>query len=231
MRILKIILVILLIYLIRLYASVPKEVDYTHDRTTQPKVFIDRSSYIAKGVLDSAFCERLINASRNLKYDTTGEPVDNEPVYQIDILHGQKVVNMELWNICKDVYLQHKDKNTGFDFMFLKRYLPKERVRIPLHCDSCDYTTSFLLSDTKDFEGCEYYMFDKITSMNLVEIANSGVDARDYFIKNHKNLPIHDYQQGDMVKFEGQTHYHGTLPLTKGERYVLTIFYDQKSGG
>jgi hypothetical protein len=38
-----------------------------------------------------------------------------------------------------------------------------------------------------------------------------------------------DYQQGDMVKFKSETHLHGTLPLTKGERYVLTVFYDQRN--
>ena len=113
----------------------------------------------------------------------------------------------------------------------MKRYLPDERVRIPLHYDNSEYTISFLLSDTKDFEGCEYYMFDKLTSDAIVLTGLTTCEAkvRDDFIDNYKNLPIMDYQQGDMVKFKSETHLHGTLPLTKGERYVLTVFYDQRN--
>jgi hypothetical protein len=72
-------------------------------------------------------------------------------------------------------------------------------------------------------------MFDKQTSNTISEIAKCDVKVRDEFIEKYKNLPIIDYQQGDMVKFESETHLHGTLPLIKGERYILTIFYDQKA--
>ena len=72
-------------------------------------------------------------------------------------------------------------------------------------------------------------MFDKLTSDTISEITTCEAKVRDDFIDNYKNLPIMDYQQGDMVKFKSETHLHGTLPLTKGERYVLTVFYDQRN--
>jgi hypothetical protein len=65
--------------------KVPKKVVYVNDNTMEPKQFLDQTSYIAKGVLTPEFCNRLIDESRNLSYDITGEPVDNEPVYQVNI--------------------------------------------------------------------------------------------------------------------------------------------------
>ena len=209
--------------------EVPKKVVYVNDNTMEPKQFLDQTSYIAKGVLTPEFCNRLIDESRNLSYDITGEPVDNEPVYQVNILNGSTVLHKRLWNTCKDVYHKYKVIPSSMDFMFLKRYLPNERLRIPLHYDSSEYTISFLLSDTKSFQGCQYYMFDKSTSNTISEISKCDVKVRDEFIEKYNNLPIIDYQQGDMVKFESETHLHGTLPLIKGERYILTIFYDQRA--
>jgi hypothetical protein len=220
------IFILLLIWFAR---TSQKKITYVNDATTQPKHFLDTSAYIAKGVLTPEFCEKLIEESRYLTYDTSDEPVDEEPVYQVNILEGDRVVHEKLWSMCKDVYHKHKVNKSSNDFMFLKRYLPNERVRIPLHYDNSEYTVSFLLSDTKSFQGCQYYMFDKTMSKALESIASCDAKVRDEFIDKYKNLPIIDYQQGDMVKFESVTHYHGTLPLTGGERYILTIFYEQKS--
>ena len=224
-----IILIILVAWFIYTQVNVMKKTLYINDITQEPKYFLDHTSYLAKGVLTPTLCETLIKESRNLVYDITSEPVDDEPVYQVNILEGTSVMHDKLWNLCKGVYYKYKDNHSSSDFMFLKRYLPNERVRIPLHYDNSEYTISFLLSDTKDFEGCEYYMFDKLTSDTISEITTCEAKVRDDFIDNYKNLPIMDYQQGDMVKFKSETHLHGTLPLTKGERYVLTVFYDQKN--
>jgi hypothetical protein len=224
-----IILILFLIVVIFIIMKVPKKIVYVNDNTMEQKQILDETSYLAKGVLTPEFCNRLIDESRNLLYDTTGEPVDNEPVYQVNILNGSEVMHKKLWNMCKDVYHKYKVIPSSKDFMFLKRYLPNERLRIPLHYDSSEYTISFLLSDTKSFQGCQYYMFDKSTSNTISEISKCDVKVRDEFIEKYNNLPIIDYQQGDMVKFESETHLHGTLPLIKGERYILTIFYDQRA--
>ena len=66
----------------------PKNVVYVNDNTMEQKRILDETSYLAKGVLSPEFCNRLIDESRNLSYDVTGEPVDNEPVYQVNILNG-----------------------------------------------------------------------------------------------------------------------------------------------
>lgn len=223
-----IILVILVVWFIYTQVNVMKKILYINDITKEPKQFLDQTSYLAKGVLTPTLCETLIKESRNLVYDITSEPVDDAPVYQVNILNGTSVLHEKLWNLCKGVYYKYKDNHSSSDFMFLKRYLPDERVRIPLHYDNSEYTISFLLSDTKDFEGCEYYMFDMRTSDAIHAITTCDAKVRDDFIDTYKNLPIMDYQQGDMVKFKSETHLHGTLPLTKGERYVLTVFYDQR---
>ena len=181
------------------------------------------SPYISRCALTPEFCERLIKTAENMTYDQSGEPIDGEPVYQINILNHDKIENETLWNICKGVYHKYKKRSNSGDSMFLKRYLPNERRRIPLHRDICNYTVSFLLSDTKDFEGCEYYMFDKKTSRKLKYLESKPASERDAFIETYKNLPIWKYEQGDAIRFKNNL--HGTLPLKSGKRYVLTIFY------
>jgi len=225
----RIILLILILWFAHKKLVTPWKIRYVSDNVWEQKHFFDESSYIAKGVLTPEFCNKLIDTSRNLTYSKSNEPVDKEPLYQIDIFHGTKVIHEKLWDICKDIYYKHRVNHSNTDFMFLKRYLPEERVRIPLHFDTCKYTISFLLSDTDSFQGCQYYMFDKNTSAIVKEISKCEIKVRDDFIENYNNLPIINFQQGDMVKFDAKTHYHGTLPLTGGERYLLTIFYDKPS--
>ena len=45
------------------------------------------------------------------------------------------------------------------------------------------------------------------------------------FINKHPDLPIIDYKQGDLAVYTGGENYHGTLPITGGERYILTFFF------
>ena len=116
-----IILILLLVVVIFIIMKVPKKIVCVNDNTMEQKQILDETSYLAKGVLTPDFCNRLIDESRNLLYDTTGEPVDNEPVYQVNILNGSKVLHKRLWNMCKDVYHKYKVIPSSKDFMFLKQ--------------------------------------------------------------------------------------------------------------
>jgi len=139
----RIILLILILWFAHKKLVTPWKIRYVSDNVWEQKHFFDESSYIAKGVLTPEFCNKLIDTSRNLTYSKSNEPVDKEPLYQIDIFHGTKVIHEKLWDICKDIYYKHRVNHSNTDFMFLKRYLPEERVRIPLHFDTCKYTISF----------------------------------------------------------------------------------------
>ena len=76
-----IILIILVAWFIYTQVNVMKKTLYINDITQEPKYFLDHTSYLAKGVLTPTLCETLIKESRNLVYDITSEPVDDEPVY------------------------------------------------------------------------------------------------------------------------------------------------------
>ena len=89
---------------------------------------------------------------------------------------------------------------------------------------------SFLLSDTKDFEGGEIYIFDTKSSDEIETWSDADYDSdevREKFVNSHPNLPILDYQQGDLAVYTGGKNYHGTLPVKGGERYILTFFLDK----
>lgn len=89
---------------------------------------------------------------------------------------------------------------------------------------------SFLLSDTKDFEGGEIYIFDSNGSTEIEKWDDNFYEEtsnRENFITSHPNLPILDYQQGDLAVYTGGKNYHGTLPIKGGERYILTFFLDK----
>lgn len=192
-------------------------------------IHIDKDGYLQKEVLSKKECKDLIDIAKTLEFETKPDGVDNEPEYQIDILDGD-VKNEKLWKICKSLYdnkMPQIDKS--LNYIFLKRYTPTERTHIPLHYDDNHTTMSFLLSDTKDFMGGELYVFTLEESKKLDLIDQKipmTIKRRNTLIDNYKNLPILKYEQGDMVKYPGGTRMHGTLPVTSGERYVLTYFFN-----
>ena len=116
------------------------------------------------------------------------------------------------------------------NFIFLRRYKKTERTHIPIHTDGSYLTMSFLLSDTKDFEGGEIYIFDTKSSKEIDNWSDTDYESnevREKFVNSYPNLPILDYQQGDLAVYTGGKNYHGTLPITSGERYILTFFTEK----
>jgi hypothetical protein len=219
---------ILLLFLL-IILVIPKS---RQKQTPRNVIKLTENAHIEPRALPRIICERLIHASKNMKFDESPEPVDDEPVYQINILEGLDVKNEKLWRLCKPIYDKYKNKKikSHSDFVFIKRYLPNERVRIPLHHDKCDHTASFLLSSAKDFGGGKFYIFNEEDSEKLSGLSNKSVKKRDAFIqKNIDTLPLLNLLQGDMVWFKSMTHLHGTLPITCGERYILTIFYSSEN--
>lgn len=192
-------------------------------------IHIDEEGYLQKSVLSNRECQELINIAKTFEFETKPDGVDSQPEYQIDILDGD-VKNEKLWKICRNIYetkIPPIDKK--LNYVFLKRYTPQERTHIPLHYDDNHVTASFLLSKTSDFSGGQLYVFslEESKKLDLIDhIIPMTIQRRNTLIDNYKNLPILKYEQGDMVKYPGGTRMHGTLPVTSGERYVLTYFFN-----
>ena len=194
---------------------------------------IDGTCFIQHNVLTRSECNNIIDIASKYEFKKEIEMVDGKPEYQIDIL-DEGVQNEELWKMCKKIYTEKlkpilnsekwlKMRNNKLDFIFLKKYSPTERSHIPLHLDDNHLTMSFLLSDTRNFKGGELYIFDTNESNKLD--MNLTVKERDRFVNSYKNLPIVPYSQGDVSVYTGGIHAHGILPVTKGERYILTFFF------
>ena len=95
-----------------------------------------------------------------------------------------------------------------------------ERRNLTVHRDDSRYTISILLSDTKDFEGCDFYIFtEEFENFKNRNYINEYVEAPG------QKLPIINFDQGDLLQFDSK-YFHGVTPLKSGERYLLTIFYD-----
>ena len=195
--------------------------------------------YHKKKILSSYECEKLIKLSKIFNLDIDPDPIDDKPEYQIDILTSENTINnIDLWKEIKPIYekkLIPQLKNISFlnsinyklDFVFLKRYKLTERSYMTLHTDDNFFTIGILLSNTNDFDGGELYIFDREKSKKYDYIDNLDNEKKDNFIKKYKNLPIIDYNQGDVLIYSGNNHIHGTLPITRGERYVLIFFFDK----
>lgn len=184
---------------------------------------------IKKNILSKSECNKLIDVANKYHFDTYLEPVDNDPVFQIDINVEGKIMNQELWDMCKKIQKKHMGHiKRPVSFVFLKRYKPEERTRLYIHFDTSSYTSSFLLSDTSEFEGGELYIFDKKKSRELEDTHKFGKMSKeniDKFIENYPKLPKANYERGDMISYNGTQHLHGILPVTKGSRYVLSFFF------
>lgn len=200
---------------------------------------ISDTGFVQKSTLSKSECKEFIEIAKKYDLETKPDGVDDKPEYQIDVL-DTGVINEELWAKCRLIYLNKLKpiiestpwipSDQRINYIFLRRYEKTERTHIPIHTDDSYLTMSFLLSDTKDFEGGELYVFD---SKESIEIDNwddkfyEKTSNRENFINSHPNLPILDYQRGDLAVYTGGKNYHGILPITSGERYILTFFLDK----
>lgn len=185
--------------------------------------------FLYKKRLSKSECEELIHMSKKYTLETKLDGVDNKPEYQIDIYDCDQVVSKDLYEKAIRIYNKHIKKRLTHvkhpDFIFLKRYKQGERIHIPIHYDDSRMSFNFLLSDTNDFTGGELYMFDKTQS----KLINKSITTltRETFINTYKNLPIiHDFEQGDLIEYEGGEQMHGILPVKSGVRYLLTFFFE-----
>lgn len=200
---------------------------------------ITDAGFVQKSTLSKRECKELIEIAKKYDLETKPDEVDSNPEYQIDVL-DVGVINEELWEKCRLIYLNKLKpimestpwipSDQRINYIFLRRYKKTERTHIPMHTDGSYLTMSFLLSDTNDFEGGEIYIFDKKSSKEVTNWSDADYESnevRENFITSHPNLPILDYQQGDLAVYTGGTNYHGTLPITSGERYILTFFSEK----
>jgi len=195
---------------------------------------------LEKSVLSKSECEEFIEIAKKYKLETKNDEVDEKPELQLDIISDGGVIE-ELWEKCKPIYLNKLkpilastpwiEPDQRIYYVFLRKYDTAGRTHIPIHKDEGYLTMSFLLSDTKDFEGGEIYIFDTKSSDEIETWSDADYDSdevREKFVNSHPNLPILDYQQGDLAVYTGGNNFHGTLPITSGERYILTFFLDNK---
>lgn len=200
---------------------------------------ISDAGFVQKSTLSKRECKELIEIAKKYDLETKPDEVDSKPEYQIDVL-DTGVINEELWEKCRLIYLNKLKpimestpwipSDQRINFIFLRRYKKTERTHIPIHTDGSYLTMSFLLSDTKDFEGGEIYIFDTKSSNEINNWSDADYESnevREKFVNSYPNLPILDYQQGDLAVYTGGKNYHGTLPITSGERYILTFFTEK----
>ena len=200
---------------------------------------ISDAGFVQKSTLSKRECKELIEIAKKYDLETKPDEVDSKPEYQIDVL-DTGVINEELWEKCRLIYLNKLKpimestpwipSDQRINFIFLRRYEKTERTHIPIHTDGSYLTMSFLLSDTKDFEGGEIYIFDTKSSKEIDNWSDTDYESnevREKFVNSYPNLPILDYQQGDLAVYTGGKNYHGTLPVKGGERYILTFFLDK----
>ena len=194
---------------------------------------------LEKSVLSKSECEEFIEIAKKYDLETKNDDVDDKPELQLDIISDDGVIE-ELWEKCKPIYLNKLkpilastpwiEPDQRIYYVFLRKYDTAGRTHIPIHKDEGYLTMSFLLSDTKDFEGGEIYIFDTKSSDEIDNWSDADYDSdevREKFVNSHPNLPILDYQQGDLAVYTGGKNYHGTLPVKGGERYILTFFLDK----
>jgi hypothetical protein len=191
---------------------------------------VKRREVIQKKVFSKQECKHVIEVANKYPYANDRlDTIDNQPEHQIDIFTGDEVKNKELYDLCMDLYRKHlpNHDHLKLGYIFLRRYKPEDRSGVPIHFDDATVTMSVLLSETKDFEGGNFYVFDEKTS---IKFDKDGLD----FMENQergkymdgRQLPVMKYEQGDMVMFKGGKLFHGITPVTGGERFLLSYFFD-----
>tara|TARA_B110000046_G_scaffold180922_1_gene212295 strand:+ start:1103 stop:1732 length:630 start_codon:yes stop_codon:yes gene_type:complete len=191
---------------------------------------VKRREVIQKKVFSKQECKHVIEVANKYPYvNDKLDTIDNQPEHQIDIFTDDEVKNKELYDLCMDLYRKHlpNHDHLKLGYIFLRRYKPEDRSGVPIHFDDSTVTMSVLLSETKDFEGGNLYVFDEKTS---IKFDKDGLD----FMENSERgkymdgtqLPVMKYEQGDMVMFKGGKLFHGITPVTGGERFLLSYFFD-----
>ena len=191
---------------------------------------VKRREVIQKKVFSKQECKHVIEVANKYPYvNDKLDTIDNQPEHQIDIFTEDEVKNKELYDLCMDLYRKHlpNHDHLKLGYIFLRRYKPEDRSGVPIHFDDSTVTMSVLLSETKDFEGGNFYVFDEKTS---IKFDKDGLD----FMENSERgkymdgtqLPVMKYEQGDMVMFKGGKLFHGITPVTGGERFLLSYFFD-----
>jgi len=186
-------------------------------------------AYKIKNVLSKTECEEFISMANKNEFLVTPDPVDNKPVYQIEILDPDKTVNHpELYFKCLELYKRRLPKQKGeLNYIFLKRYAPGERSNIPMHVDLSKSTINILLSNPKDYTGGQFYLFEDPKDLRARRVHDlSTIESKHNTLKNMEDLPVVYMKQGDMINYQGRIYDHGVLPVTSGVRYVLTFFFD-----
>lgn len=190
-----------------------------------------------KEFLPRDFCENLIKVADQFQYDTYNDPVDDKPVYEIDIFY-KKLLNNELWKMIKPYYeqkilpmVQKKYKHIILDFVFLRRYNNMERKNISVHTDGNFLSINILLSNPTDFTGGEFYIFDSAFTREYnsfyENVLSVDEEEKERFINSFETLPIVDMKQGDCIMYEGLKHLHGVLPIKTGQRYIISFFFNR----
>jgi hypothetical protein len=195
-------------------------------------------------VLSPAVCEQLIGMSRERELSVEPDTVDDGPVYQVDLVQNGWVSDEGMWALAGPAFdLRLRPllarlpwlQGTAFslDHVFLKRYRPEERTHLGIHVDSSFFTYNVLVSDPRAFEGGEIYIFTpKQTQEHFERHEAMSTRQKDDWVGGHARLPVVEgYGQGDVLAFTGDRHLHGTLPVTAGERVVLTFFFEKLGEG
>ncbi len=195
------------------------------------------TTWFYKEFLPKDLCENLIKVADQYEFETYDEPVDDKPVYEIDIFH-KKVLNYELWKMIKPYYeqkilpmVQKEYKPIILDFVFLRRYNNMERKNISIHTDGNLLSINILLSDPNDFTGGEFYIFDSTPTKKYLSLYENLLsideEEKERFVNSFETLPIVDMKQGDCIMYEGLKHLHGVLPVKTGQRYIISFFFDK----
>ena len=71
------------------------------------KVIIDSTGFLEKNILSIKKCNELIKLSKNYIFTIDKEPVDDKPVYQIDIITSRNnIENPNLWKEIQPIYTE-----------------------------------------------------------------------------------------------------------------------------
>ena len=150
---------------------------------------ITNNDPIIKHILNKNECKHIINIGNKYKYSLDLEPIDDLPLYQIDIFN-KKILNKELWNTILPIYnnkILHLLNNDELilDFVFFRRYTSEERKDISIHTDENKLSINLLLSDNNDFDGGEFYIFDKKNTRKYINYYDDVLENNE---KKRRNL-------------------------------------------
>ena len=202
---------------------------------------VDSEAFLYSRVLSSDMCARLIRMSHERTLSMEEDTVDDQPVYQIDLVQNGWVSDTDMWSVIGPQFDRKLKpllaripwlQGTAFtlDHAFLKRYRPQERTHLGIHVDASFFTFNVLLSDpSSDFEGGEIYIFTPQQTQKHFERHEAMSTAqKEGWVNGHAQLPtVEGYGRGDTLAFTGDRHLHGTLPVRSGERVVITFFFEK----